>query len=171
LIGDNKGVAMRVLPDPVSNPELFDGLLPRRAVAYLIDLALLGVMLVAISLIGLILGIFTLGLVWLAIPVAMVLGTFGYYAGTLGGPRRATVGMQAMDIVLTPARGRPLDGWAILIHPIVFWLTIWISWPFTILFALFTPRQQLLHDLVTGTLMVRRSPMERHWRTARPTAA
>lgn len=162
---------MRVLPDPVSNPELFDGLLPRRAVAYLIDLALLGVMLVAISLIGLILGIFTLGLVWLAIPVAMVLGTFGYYAGTLGGPRRATVGMQAMDIVLTPARGRPLDGWAILIHPIVFWLTIWISWPFTILFALFTPRQQLLHDLVTGTLMVRRSPMERHWRTARPTAA
>lgn len=162
---------MRVLPDPVSNPELFDGLLPRRAVAYLIDIAILAVMLVAISLIGLILGIFTLGLVWLAIPVAMVLGTFGYYAGTLGGPRRATVGMQAMDIVLTPARGRPLDGWAILIHPIVFWLTIWISWPFTILFALFTPRQQLLHDLVTGTLMVRRSPMERHWRNARATTA
>lgn len=162
---------MRVLPDPVSNPELFDGLLPRRAVAYLIDIAILAVMLVAISLIGLVLGIFTLGLMWLAIPVAMVLGTFGYYAGTLGSPRRATVGMQTMDIVLTPARGRPLDGWAILIHPIVFWLTIWISWPFTILFALFTPRQQLLHDLVTGTLMVRRSPMERHWQNARATAA
>jgi len=162
---------MRVLPDPVSNPELFESLLPRRAVAYVIDIALLGVMLVAISLIGLILGIFTLGLMWLAIPVAMVLGTLGYYAGTLGGPRRATIGMQAMDIVLTPARGRPLDGLAILIHPIVFWVTIWISWPFTILFALFTPRQQLLHDLVTGTLMVRRSPMEQHWRNPRVTPA
>lgn len=160
---------MRVLPDPVTNPELFDGLLLRRAVAYVIDIALLGVMLVAISLVGLVLGLFTLGLGWLAIPVAMVLGTFGYYAGTLGGPRRATVGMQAMDIVLTPARGRPLDGWAILIHPIVFWVTIWISWPFTVLFALFTPRQQLLHDLITGTLMVRRSPMERHWRNVRVT--
>jgi uncharacterized RDD family membrane protein YckC len=160
----NKGDAMRVLPDPVSNPELFEGLLVRRAVAYLIDLAVLGVMVFAIAIVGLVLGIFTFGLAWLAIPVLIVLGTFAYYAATLGSPARATIGMQAMDIVLTPARGRPLDGWAILIHPIVFWVTIWISWPFTILFALFTPRQQLLHDLVTGTLMVRRSPMVRHWR-------
>ena len=29
--------------------------------------------------------------------------------------------------------------------------------------ALFTPRQQMVHDLVTGTLMLRRSPMVRHW--------
>ena len=154
---------MRVLPDPVSNPELFESLLPRRAVAYVIDIALLGVMLVAISLIGLILGIFTLGLMWLAIPVAMVLGTLGYYAGTLGGPRRATVGMQAMDIVLTPTRGQPLDGWMAIVHAGVFWITTWISWPLSLLFALFTPRRQMVHDLITGTLMVRRSPMVRHW--------
>jgi len=158
---------MRVLPDPVSNPELFDGLLVRRAAAYLIDLVILGVMAFAIAVAGLVLGIFTLGLGWLGIPVLLVIGTFAYYAATLGGPRRATVGMQAMDIVLTPARGRPLDGWAILIHPIVFWVTVWISWPFAILFALFTPRQQLLHDLIAGTLMVRRSPMEQHWRNVR----
>lgn len=162
---------MRVLPDPVSNPELFQGLLARRAVAYLIDLVILGLMAFVVAIVGLVLGLFTFGLGWLAIPVLLVLGTFGYYAATLGSPARATVGMQMMDIVLTPARGAPLDGWAILIHPIVFWLTVWISWPFAILFALFTPRQQLLHDLITGTLMVRRSPMERHWRDVRLTAA
>jgi len=162
---------MRVLPDPVSNPELFDGLLVRRGLAYLIDLAILGVMVFAIAIVGLVAGLLTFGLGWLGIPVLIVLGTFAYYAMTLGSPARATLGMQAMDIVLTPARGRPLDGWAILIHPIVFWVTIWISWPFTILFALFTPRQQLLHDLVTGTLMVRRSPMDQHWRRGRVTAA
>jgi uncharacterized RDD family membrane protein YckC len=170
-MGMNKGDAMGVLPDPVSNPELFQGLLGRRAVAYLIDLAILGAMAFVVAIVGLVLGLLTLGLGWLAIPVLIVLGTFGYYAATLGSPARATVGMQAMDIVLTPARGRPLDGRAILLHPIVFWVTVWISWPFTILFALFTPRQQLLHDLVTGTLMVRRSPMERHWRSARLTTA
>jgi len=162
---------MRVLPDPVSNPELFDGLLVRRAAAYLIDLLILGVLAFVVGIVGLVLGLLTFGLGWLGIPVLIVVATFGYYAMTLGSPARATVGMQAMDIVLTPARGRPLDGWAILIHPIVFWVTIWISWPFTILFALFTPRQQLLHDLVTGTLMVRRSPMEQHWRSARVTPA
>ena len=53
----------------------------------------------------------------------------------------------------------------ILIHPIVFWVTVWISpGRSRCSFALFTPRQQMVHDLVTGTLMVRRSPMVRHWR-------
>ena len=162
---------MPQLPDPVSNPELFDGLLVRRTVAYLIDLVILGLIAFAVALAGLVLGIFTVGLGWLAIPVLLVLATLGYYAATLGSPARATVGMQLMDIVLTPARGAPLDGWAILIHPIIFWVTIWISWPFTVLFVLFTPRRQLLHDLITGTLMVRRSPMTRHWRDVRLTAA
>lgn len=162
---------MRVLPDPASNPDLFEGLLVRRAIAYVIDTAIIAAITLALAVVGLVLGLFTLGLGWLALPFVIALAILGYYAGTLGSASRATVGMKAMDIVLTPARGAPLDGWAILIHPIVFWVTIWVSWPFTILFALFTPRQQLLHDLIAGTLMVRRSPMERHWRKARMTAA
>ena len=152
------------LPDPATAPELFEGLLLRRTGAYLIDVAILIAIGMATALAGLILGIPTLGLAWLALPVLIPLAILGYYAATLGSPMRATVGMQAMDIVLTPARGQPLDGWTILIHPILFWITVWISWPFSILFALFTPRRQMLHDLVTGTLMLRRSPMVRHWR-------
>lgn len=162
---------MRQLPDPVSNPELFEGLLTRRAMAYFFDLAIIGAIVFAVSIIGLVLGVLTLGLGLILMPVAIGLAVLGYYAMTLGSPARATVGMRMMDIVLTPARGRPLDGWAILIHPFVFWLTVWISWPFTILFALFTPRRQLFHDLVAGTLMVRRSPMEQHWRSMRGAAA
>ena len=162
---------MRALPDPVSAPELFEGLLPRRVAAYLIDMIVLGAISAAIAIAGMVVGLLTFGLGWLAIPVVIVIAVLGYYAATLGSPARATLGMQMMDLVLTPARGAPLDGAAILIHPVVFWVTIWISWPFTILFALFTPRRQLLHDLVTGTLMLRRSPMERHWRKLRLTAA
>ena len=77
-----------------------------------------------------------------------------------------TVGMSLMDIVLVPARGYPLDGWRILIHPIVFWITVWVAWPISLLVALITPRQQMVQDLVTGTLMLRRSPMARHWARA-----
>ena len=34
-------------------------------------------------------------------------------------------------------------------------------------FAFFTPRREMVHDYLTSTLMVRRSPMVRHWRQAR----
>jgi len=155
------------LPDPASAPELFDSVLTRRVIAYFIDLAIMGAMLMAVSVVGLIVGFLTFGVAWaamvLVVPGVIVL----YYAVTLGSSRRATIGMQMMDIVLTPTRGQPLDGWMAILHALLFWVSFWISWPISLLFALFTPRRQMIHDLVVGTLMVRRSPMIRHWQNAR----
>ncbi len=155
------------LPDPATAPELFEGLLTRRVVAYLIDASLIGAITLALSLIAIVLGLFTFGLSLLSLAFVVPAAIVIYYAITLGSPKRATVGMQAMDIVLTPTRGQPLDGWMAVFHALLFWVTFWISWPVTILFALFTPRRQMIHDLIMGTLMVRRSPMMRHWRSAR----
>lgn len=157
--------ASPVLPDPSTAPELFEGVLTRRVVAFVIDLVVMGAMILAFSFIGLIAGFLTFGLAWMAlflvVPATIVL----YYGATLGSQKRATIGMQMMDIVLTPTRGQPLDGWMAIIHAGIFWLTTWISWPISLLFALFTPRRQMIHDLLTGTLMVRKSPMVRHWRS------
>ncbi len=151
------------LPDPRSSPELFEGLLKRRILAYIIDLFILMFIVSALMLVGGISGIISFGLsalVMMAIaPIAIVL----YYGATLGSHRRATIGMGVMDIVLTPARGMPLDGWRAIAHPLVFWFTSWILPPFSLMVALFTPRRQMLHDLIVGVLMVRRSPMESHW--------
>ena len=152
------------LPDPESSPELFDGLLTRRSIAFVIDLIAMGVLILAFTFVGLIAGLLTFGLAWLALLVVVPASIVFYYVITLGSSRRATLGMQMMDLVLTPTRGQPLDGWMALIHAGVFWITAWISLPLSLLFTLFTPRRQMLHDLVTGTLMVRRSPMVRHWR-------
>lgn len=155
--------ARSALPDPATAPELFEGVLTRRVFAFIIDLIVMGAIILAVSLVGLIAGFLTFGLAWMAmflvVPATIVL----YYGATLGSSRRATVGMQMMDIVLTPTRGQPLDGWMAIIHAGVFWLTTWISWPLSLAFVLFTPRRQMIHDLVVGTLMVRRSPMVRHW--------
>ncbi|MBL8599114.1 MAG: RDD family protein [Devosia sp.] len=151
------------LPDPSTAPQLFDGVLQRRVIAFFIDTVILAVIATVILLVGAIAGIFTLGLAWLSLPFVIPLAILGYYAMTLGSPMRATVGMSMMDIVLVPARGYPLDGWKILIHPLVFWITVWVAWPVSLFVALFTPRQQMVQDLVTGTLMLRRSPMVRHW--------
>ncbi len=155
------------LPDPATAPELFDGVLMRRVFAYFIDLAILVVLGSIAAMACFVLGFLTFGVGWLLAPIAIVMAVFGYYSSTLGSPRRATIGMSLFDIVLTPTRGQPLDGWAILIHPIVFWITVWVAWPISLVFALFTPRQQMVQDLVTGTLMLRRSPMARHWARVR----
>ena len=155
------------LPDPQTAPELFDGVLMRRVFAYLIDVAILVSICAVVGMVSVILGFFTFGIPWLLLPILIPLIILGYYAATLGSPMRATIGMAMFDIVLTPTRGRPLDGWAILIHPIVFWITVWVAWPISLAVALFTPRQQMVQDLVTGTMMVRRSPMVRHWANVR----
>ncbi|MDP1732035.1 MAG: RDD family protein [Devosia sp.] len=152
------------LPDPVSAPELFESVLPRRVLAFFIDSAIMIFVTAIIAIVGGIAGFFTLGLTWIALPVVIPLVILGYYAATLGSPNRATIGMAAMDLVLTPTRGAPLDGWKILVHPLVFWITVWLAWPVSLVIALLTPRREMVHDLIAGTLMLRRSPMARHWR-------
>ena len=159
------------LPDPATAPELFEGVLTRRVLAYLIDFALLIAICGAILLVGFIAGFFTFGVGWIGLPIAIPVAILGYYVLTLGSRMRATVGMQLMDIVLTPTRGAPLDGWKILIHPLVFWITVWVAWPISLVVALLTPRREMVQDLIAGTLMVRRSPMVNHWRSVGATGA
>ncbi|WP_189427141.1 RDD family protein [Devosia pacifica] len=152
------------LPDPTTAPQLFEGVLTRRVVAYLIDLVPIALLTVVFGFVSLILGFFTFGLAWLGLIVVVPLALIAYYTFTLGSPQRATWGMRMMDLVLTPTRGTRLDGAMAFLHALIFYVTFWISWPISLLFALFTPRRQMIHDLLTGTLMLRRSPMEAHWR-------
>ena len=148
-----------MLPDPVTAPELFEGLLVRRVVAYGIDLAILFVLTFLLKAILGVAGIFTFGLAWLGFFLCAPIAALLYYGATLGSHRRATVGMGMMDIVLTPGGEGRLNGWRAVAHPALFWLSIWISWPISLAIVLFTPRRQLLHDLILNVLMVRRSPL------------
>lgn len=151
------------LPNPAESPELFDGVLTRRVFAFLIDCVIMGALVVAAFICAAILGIVTLGLAWLTFPIVVPIVFIAYYAVTLGSSSRATLGMRAMDIILTPTRNIRLDGWLSMLHVLVFWLTTAILTPFVLAIGLITNRRQLLHDILTGTMMVRRSPMQRHW--------
>lgn len=151
------------LPNPSDSPELFDGILTRRVIAFLIDCVIMGAIVVGVTLVAAVLGIVTFGLTWLSIPIIVPVTFIAYYAITLGSPSRATFGMRATDIVLTPTRQTTLDGWMAMIHVVLFWLSCSLLTPFILAVGLFTPRRELLHDMILGTLMVRRSPMVRHW--------
>jgi uncharacterized RDD family membrane protein YckC len=151
------------LPDPATAPELFDGVLTRRVFAFLIDMVVISIMVVAISIVGAIAGFLTLGLAWLALIIIIPLSVVIYYAATLGSHRRSTIGMSMMDLVLTPTRDTRLNGPVAFVHALLFWVSVWITGPIPLLVPLVTPRRQMAHDLIMGTLMVRRSPMTRHW--------
>ncbi|UXN73152.1 RDD family protein [Devosia sp. A8/3-2] len=118
------------LPAPETAPELFDGVLTRRAVAFVIDLTIMGMLMLMFGLIGVVAGFLTFGLAWLALVFLVPATVLFYYGVTLGSPSRATLGMRMMDLVLTPTRGQPLDGWMAIIHAGLFWVTFWISGPF-----------------------------------------
>ena len=155
------------LPDPETAPELFRGVIGRRALALLLDIAIMASVIGMFLVGGLIFSVLTLGLGLIILPFIVPVVIAGYYILTLGSPMRATIGMKVFDLVLTPAAGAPLDGPRILVHPIIFWITVWFAWPISLAFAFFTPRREMVHDYLTSTLMVRRSPMVRHWQRAR----
>lgn len=153
---------MTQLPNPQDHPALFEGVLTRRVFAYFIDCIIILLLTSGLFLVTLLFGIVTLGLALITLPLIFPGAVLIYYAVTLGSSNRSTIGMRMMDVVVTPTRNPPLDGWKALLHPFVFWVTIWIFWPLLFV-GLFTQRRQLLHDIITRTLVVRRSPMQQHW--------
>jgi len=150
------------LPTPDTSPELFKGVLKRRVIAFFIDSVILAVAIGVSAVVLAILGVLTFGIAFLGYIILVPGVFFAYYVLTLGSSARATVGMQVMDIVLTPTRATTLDGGLAVIHPIAGWIAQALT-PLVFFIPLLTKRRQMLHDLVVGTLMVRRSPMERFW--------
>jgi uncharacterized RDD family membrane protein YckC len=146
--------------DPLSQPELFRGVLMRRVVAFLIDLMVLSVPVILVYLFIAVFGLVTLGLgwalFWLAWP-ASVIWALVYYGASLGGPHSATVGMRVMDIELRTWYGSP--GYFVLgaIHAVLFYVSISVLTPFVVLVGLFNGRRRLLHDILLGTVVINSS--------------
>ncbi len=148
------------LPNIETAPQLFAQILVRRFLANIVDLVIMSIIIFFLFIILFFAGIVSFGIFWLTIPIIIPLSILLYYIFTLGSNMRATIGMKIFDIILVPTKGLALSGWGVLFHPFIFWLTIWIFAPLLII-GLFTKRRQLLHDLLTSTMMVRRSALER----------
>lgn len=141
--------------DPAIHPELYEGVRTRRAFAFLIDFSVIVVLMVAAYVVIAIVGIFTLGLLWLLLPAVWPVVAILYSVLTLGGPSSATPGMRFMGIEMRNLRGEPIYYGLALLHVLGFWVSVAILTPLILLVALFTSRKQLLHDLILGTVAVR----------------
>ena len=143
--------------DPATNPELFEGVLVRRVVAFVIDLIIIAMPLVAAWMFIFVFGLITLGLgwglFWLLSPASVVWALF-YYGYTIGSPASATIGMRAMEIEMRTWYGAPAYFVLGAVHAVVYWISVSVLTPFIVLVGFFNARRRLLHDMLIGTILI-----------------
>jgi uncharacterized RDD family membrane protein YckC len=143
-------------PDSLLAPDLYDGLLWRRACGYLIDVLVLAVLGAAAWFALGLLVVLTFGLLLPLQIVALALLPLAYHTLFLA-YRGQTPGMAALDLEVRSWNGRRPDLLQAFIQTAVFYLSVAVTSWLILLVALFTNRNRTLHDYLAGTLAVRRS--------------
>lgn len=143
--------------DPVLNPELFEGVLPRRVIALIIDVVVIATPVVLAAIFIFLFGIVTLGVGWLLywlLSPATIIWAIAYYGLTLGGPRSATIGMRMVDIEMRTTYGDPSYFVLGAVHAVLYWISVSALTPLVLLVCFFNQRRRLLHDIVLGTVVI-----------------
>lgn len=152
-------------PDPTGlrflDPALFEGLVIRRILAYLLDVLLIAVLgVVATALLGLV-GILTLGLLTPVNVLLLALLPLAYHAGLMA-VYGATPGMSVCDLtVRSIERGTLPDPLQAVIMTVLFYLGVAATGWLILIVALFNRRRRTMHDFFAGTIVLRRSRLER----------
>jgi uncharacterized RDD family membrane protein YckC len=168
------GVSFEVKPhayDPLTSPELFEGVLARRMVAFFIDFLIIALPVVFAVLFVTAMGIVTFGLGFIffaLVPPAAVIWALAYYGLCFGSPQSATIGMRAMDLEMRTWYGSPAYFVLGAVHAIVFWITVSALTPFILLIGLLNDRRRLLHDLLLGTVVINNPARSQALRTDVP---
>jgi uncharacterized RDD family membrane protein YckC len=143
--------------DPTTNPEMFEGVLARRVVAFVIDLIVIALPLIAAAMFIFVFGLITFGfgwaLFWLLSPASVIWALF-YYGMTLGSPASATLGMRTMELEMRTWYGAPSYFVLGAVHAIVYWVSVSVLSPFILLVGFFNARRRLLHDMVVGAVII-----------------
>ena len=168
------GVSIDLKPhayDPVTQPEMFEGVLARRVLAFVIDFVIISIPVVLAAMFIFAFGIVTLGLgfalYWL-LPAATVIWAIFYFGVTLGGPASATIGMRVVDLEMRTWYGGPAYFVLGAVHAVAFWLSISALTPFILLVAFFNERRRLLHDILLGTVVINNAARASALRTSMP---
>jgi uncharacterized RDD family membrane protein YckC len=167
------GVSIELKPhayDPIANPELFEGVVARRMLAFLIDFVILAVPVVFAAMFIFVVGIVTFGLGFLfyaLLSPAMVLWALAYYGVTLGSPASATIGMRVMEIEMRTWYGAPAYFVLGAVHAIVFWITVSALTPVILVVCMFNDRRRCLHDILVGTVIINNQERSAVLRNAR----
>ena len=156
--------------NPAANPELFEDVLARWLVAFVIDLVILAIPVAMAAMFIFAAGIITLGLgffLYVLVPPATIIWALTYYGITLGSPRSATIGMRVMDLEMRTWYGTPAYFVLGAVHAVVFWISVSTLTPLVLLVGFFNERRRLLHDILLGAIVINNEMRANMLRTAR----
>lgn len=143
--------------DPVTQPELFDGVLSRRIVAFLIDACIVLLPMLVVALFMLVFTVLTLGFggfIFALLGPITAIWAILYVGITLGSPHSATYGMRAMGVEMRTWYGAPMYFLLGAVHALFFWVLSTALTPLVLLVPLFNTRRRTIHDYLTGSVMI-----------------
>jgi uncharacterized RDD family membrane protein YckC len=152
------------MPDPATIPEAYEGVLWRRTLAYFVDLCFIGLLAVMFWIVFAVLWVLSLGLLGPVLWFLFGLIPLAYHTLLLSGPWSATLGMRLFDLELRSVTGERPGFLQALAQTALFYLTVGMTCSLILLFALFNRHKRTLHDMLSGTVMVKRFPLP--WGTA-----
>jgi uncharacterized RDD family membrane protein YckC len=138
-------------PDPLDRPELYDGLLWRRSLAFLVDASLLFAAIMVFWMFNVLTFLLLTGIIlflWAA-PLFILYDTV-----TVGGSAAATFGMRLLGLQVRAWDGsRPCYLHA-FIASALFWFLVPLTSCLILLVAPFSDRRRHVHDMLSGTVVI-----------------
>ncbi|MHA1133696.1 MAG: RDD family protein [Alphaproteobacteria bacterium] len=147
--------AQRHAYDPATQPQLFDAVIRKRSVAFIIDAIIIALLWVVAVVAVSVLGVLTLGLAWLLFGLVFPLVGLGYNAVTIGGQHSSTIGQRMMGLTVPMWFGGKVSPLIAAFHALLFWFSLVIFFPI-LLWAFFDPRKRCLHDILAGVVVINR---------------
>ena len=141
-------------PHPRDAPALYEGLLWRRILAYLVDVVVIAVLSAAAWVAVVIIGALTFGLLIPLGIVVLALIPLTYHT-TFIGRRGATPGMRLFDLEMVSLVGRQPDYPQAFLATVLFYATVAMTASMILIVALFNDRRRTVHDILAGTLVLR----------------
>jgi uncharacterized RDD family membrane protein YckC len=146
------------MPDPGAVPDAYDGVLWRRTLAYFVDLCVIGIIAIVFWVAFAVLWVLSFGLLGPVLWFLFGLIPLAYHTLLLSGRWSATLGMRLFDLELRSVTGERPGFLQALAQTALFYLTVGATCSLILLVALLNRHKRTLHDLLAGTVMVRRYP-------------
>ena len=140
----------------VQATDLFEEIVIRRIIGYIIDVAILFFLGIVAWVLLLIAGVLSFGLTMPMIPLAIALLPTAYHTWFIGS-QGGTPGMQLMDLEVNSLEGGAPSYLQALIMTVLFYLSVAVTGWLILIVALFNDRRRTMHDFFSNTLVVRRS--------------
>lgn len=147
------------MPDPAAVPEAYEGVRLRRILAYLVDLCCIGLIAIFVWIIFAVLWVLSFGLLGPVLWFLFGLIPLAYHTLLLSGHWSATIGMRLFDVELRSVTGERPGFLQALAQTALFYITVGATGSLILLVALLNRHKRTLHDLLTGTVVVRRFPV------------